>query len=134
MSLIFYYRVSSSNCARIYTLSLSNLSAHIVNNKLAHLNNIVHNYEPHIPWAVSLELQGEHALNGFFLYSLLLDKAERDEVLVLSNKEVSQRDRLKEALSERNKRTEGIGQENYAHACDSCFIAYKEDTGHSGEF
>lgn len=45
-----------------------------------------------IAWAVSLELQGDHALNGFFLYSLLLDKAERDEALILSNTEASQRD------------------------------------------
>lgn len=86
-----------------------------------------------IAWAVSLELQGDHALNGFFLYSLLLDKAERDEALILSNTEASQRDRLKEALSERNKRMEGVGQENYAHACDLCFVVYKDDIGRSGE-
>lgn len=68
-------------------------------------------------------------MNGFFLYSLLLDKAERRSILILSHNETSQRDRLQHALAERNKAMEGIGQENYPHACDLCFVAKEGPDG-----
>lgn len=72
-------------------------------------------------------------MNGFFLYSLLLDKAERHGVLVLPHDEPSQKDRLQPALAERNKMTEGIGQECYPHACDLCFIVFLNDDGEIGK-
>ena len=71
-------------------------------------------------------------MNGFFLYSILLDKAERNEPLILSTTEASQRDRLREALAERNKRMEGVGQEEYGHACDLCFVVFNDEQGRPG--
>ena len=76
-----------------------------------------------------MDIRDEHVLNGFFLYSLLLDKAERGTRLWLVHDESSQRDRLKAALAERNKLMEGIGQENYTHACDLCFIVEENEAG-----
>ncbi len=80
----------------------------------------------------SLELQDNHVLNGFFLYSLLLDKEEQGTSFVLSHHEPSQCERLKEALSQRNKRMEGTGQDAYAHACDKCFIVSENQEGVQG--
>lgn len=62
----------------------------------------------------------EDVLNGFFLYSLLLDKAERNWCLTLPHDARTQVDRLHDTLLERNQATEGIGQESYPHICDVC--------------
>lgn len=75
----------------------------------------------------SEQLRAEDALNGFFLYSLLLHKAEHQHYLVLSHDVQSQRYRLEPALEERNKSMEGIGQEYWAHACDICFRVLQQD-------
>ncbi|RDB15791.1 hypothetical protein Hypma_003744 [Hypsizygus marmoreus] len=83
----------------------------------------------HIEWQTSFKLCAEDAMNGFFLYSLLLDLSERRGILVLSHDAPSQKDRLQPALDVRNKATEGIGQECYPHACDVCFIVYTDDNG-----
>jgi len=82
-----------------------------------------------IHWDISFELRDEFVLNGFFLYSLLLEKAEQRTPLHLSHHETSQRDRLKGALEVRNKAMEGIGQEAYTHACDLCFVVIKDEAG-----
>jgi len=72
-------------------------------------------------------------MNAFFLYSLLLDKAERGSVLLL-NHNLKFRERLMPALAERNKQMEGIGQESYTHACDLCYIVFRDDNGNLSEF
>ncbi|KAG6906415.1 hypothetical protein DXG01_014052 [Tephrocybe rancida] len=56
-------------------------------------------------------------------------KAEHARVLVLPHGADSQMARIKPALHERNKETEGTGQENYAHACKQCFIITENDKG-----
>jgi hypothetical protein len=68
-------------------------------------------------------------MNGFFLYSLLLDKAEQGGVLMLPHDESRQSDRLRPALEKRNSDMEGIGQECYAHACDLCFHIVENEQG-----
>ncbi|KAJ7122670.1 hypothetical protein C8R43DRAFT_1136083 [Mycena crocata] len=68
-------------------------------------------------------------MNGFFLYSLLLDKAEHDGILMLPHDEASQSDRLQPALAERNSTMEGTGQECYTHACDLCFAIVENAQG-----
>ncbi|EDR03022.1 uncharacterized protein LACBIDRAFT_331992 [Laccaria bicolor S238N-H82] len=121
--------LSSSNCARIYNTSLRVPHAHILNNKLAFQSNY-HRYEKaNVDWQTSLSLQDVDVLNGFFLYSLLLEKAERRTILQLPHNESSQKDRLAPALQERNHLIEGIGQEQYPHACNLCFIVFKDKSG-----
>lgn len=83
-------------------------------------------------WQTSLEMRAEDVLNGFLMYSLLLDKAEHGSFLLLPHDERSQRDRLKEALAERNKAMEGVGQESYPHACDLCYQVYENEEGNLG--
>lgn len=116
------YSVSASNCARIYNMSLSSMSAHSRNNELAFFPS-VHTERAKLPDAwPNQTLDYRTALDGFFLYSVLLDKAERMEALRVSHSGEVNRDRIKSALEERNFRMEGTGQEYWAHACDLCFI------------
>jgi len=77
----------------------------------------------------SLRLQDTHVLNLFFLYSLLLDHAERKELLVLEHNVSTQKDRLRPALQNRNERMKGTGQEEYTHACSGCFLVSKDENG-----
>ena len=70
-------------------------------------------------------------MNGFLLYSLLLEKSEQGTTLLLSHNELLQKGRLQDALKECNKQMEGTGQECYLHACDLCFLVYTDPgTGH----
>ncbi|PPQ67448.1 hypothetical protein CVT26_007242 [Gymnopilus dilepis] len=126
--------LSSLNCSKIYNECLGFLHSHIVNQKKAYLETFHHYKRLDIRWQTSMDIRDEHVLNGFFLYSLLLDKAERGTRLWLVHDESSQRDRLKAALAERNKLMEGIGQENYTHACDLCFIVEENEAGELMKF
>jgi CxC6 like cysteine cluster associated with KDZ transposases len=64
---------------------------------------------------------------------LILEEAEQHSILNLAHDETSQRDQLQATLAKRNKQMEGIGQENYTHACDLCFII-TEDEGKQSEY
>ncbi|KAK7683616.1 hypothetical protein QCA50_013454 [Cerrena zonata] len=123
--------LSATNCARIYDMSLSNPHSYILNNKLAFPNHLHTQHGPGLPW-VSLKMRPDDILNGFFLYSLLLQKAEQGEYLILPHTAENQKLRLQPALQERNSRMEGTGQEYWNHACDTCFIV-KEKENHSHE-
>lgn len=85
-------------------------------------------------WPCSLSMRADDVMNGFFLYSLLLDKAEQSSVLVLPHDEIGQKYRLQPALEDRNKAMEGIGQESYAHACDTCLIVKEGEDGQKCKF
>lgn len=116
-------RLSSANSARIYNHTFAYRNPHIMNNKLAfatyHSSDTSSMYGP--KWDYPLFIRDKDVLNGFFLYALLLEKAEHQSVLVLPHNESTQSDRLKQALAERNARMEGPGQEAYTHACDDCY-------------
>ncbi|KAJ7118529.1 hypothetical protein C8R43DRAFT_1137271 [Mycena crocata] len=122
--------LSATNCARIYNEALSSPQPHIVNNKLAF--TAVYYETKHLTpddWKFNCLIRKEDTMNGFFLYSLLLDKAEHDGILMLPHDEASQSDRLQPALAERNSAMEGTGQECYAHACDLCFAIVENAQG-----
>ncbi|KAJ3506212.1 hypothetical protein NLJ89_g6995 [Agrocybe chaxingu] len=119
--------VSSLNCARIYNESLASLNAHILNNLVAYADD-PRIHETPVQWKTSLEIRDEYVLDGFFLYSLMLDKAERGNPLLLRH-DTTMRERLKNILNERNKEMEGTGQEQYGHACDLCFILLNGPNG-----
>jgi len=125
-------RLSALNLARIYNLALSSLSSVFLNNELA-FGSIE---KPDIPelnhWQTSLDLQDEHVMNGFLLYSLLLEKTERGQNLFLDHG-IKHRDRLQPALAERNKQMEGVGQEAYTHACDLCYVVFNDENGQSSK-
>ncbi|KAI5997233.1 hypothetical protein F5J12DRAFT_906966 [Pisolithus orientalis] len=96
--------LSSMNCAHIYNIALAHSNAYILNNRHAfamapeaeHMGK---------SWPCSLQMQDENVLNGFFIYSLLLDKAEKQSQLILE--------------------MEGI----YPHACDKCFVVLDNEHG-----
>lgn len=69
-------------------------------------------------------------MNGFFLYSLLLDCFEANGCLILPHDASSQSERLDYAMHRRNKAMEGIGQECWSHACSLCF---QLDIGEDGQ-
>ncbi|KAJ7028171.1 hypothetical protein C8F04DRAFT_1044296 [Mycena alexandri] len=123
--------LSATNCARIYNQALSTPRQHVLNNKLA-FTAIYHNTKHLTPddWNTTRLIRKEDTMNGFFLYSLLLDKAEHGGILMLPHDEQSQSDRMEQALAERNSAMEGTGQECYAHACDLCFVVYENEHGH----
>ncbi|KAJ7168385.1 hypothetical protein C8R43DRAFT_822857, partial [Mycena crocata] len=75
--------LSATNWARIYNCALADPNARIANNKLAFASV-------------------DDVSNGFFLYSLLLEKSERGGVLLLPHDEADQKDRLQPVLAERN--------------------------------
>lgn len=117
------------NCARIYNTALANPYAYIANNPRAY-SGVIRKYEKHpTSWQTTFEMPDKHVTNGFFLYSLLLDRAERGLILQLQHDEASQKDRLQPALHGRNKLMEGIGQELYTHACDLCFVVFNDGAG-----
>ncbi|KAJ7672974.1 hypothetical protein DFH06DRAFT_979239 [Mycena polygramma] len=120
--------LSSSNWARIYNCALAIPEPHILNNKLA-FASVYQQHKRLPPEGWNLELRDVDVTNGFFLYSLLLEKSERGSILVLPHDEPNQKDRLQPALAERNKAMEGIGQECYAHACDLCFVVFEDADG-----
>ncbi|KAJ7508142.1 hypothetical protein B0H11DRAFT_1704742 [Mycena galericulata] len=122
--------LSGTNCARIYKEALSSARPHVVNNKLA-FTAIYHQTKNLTPadWKFNRLIRKEDVMNGFFLYSLLLDKSEHGGILVLPHDEASQSDRLQPALAERNSAMEGTGQECYTHACDLCFVVVEDEQG-----
>ncbi|KAJ7185334.1 hypothetical protein C8R46DRAFT_981891 [Mycena filopes] len=122
--------LSGTNCARIYNSALSTPGQHVLNNKLA-FTAIYHDTKHIVPddWHITRLIRKEDTMNGFFLYSLLLDKAEQGRILMLPHDERSQSDRMEPALAERNSAMEGTGQECYAHACDLCFVVFENDRG-----
>lgn len=129
-----YTRLSSMNCARIYNQSIGILHAEVTNNPLAHPGKLHRPlYALDFDWQTSLHLQDTDVLNGFFLFSLLLDRAEQKTILYFEHDAPSQKDRLKPALQERNVRMEGFGQEEYTHACDLCYIVFLDEDGRLGE-
>ena len=115
------------NCARIYNHSLCLQQPHITNN-IPSFRPLTPPPDPWaLPWQTSLAMRSEDVTNGFFLYSLLLDRAERGCILILPHDAVSQCSRLEPALAIRNYAMEGVGQEFYLHACDLCFVVFDQD-------
>ncbi|KAL0947556.1 hypothetical protein HGRIS_013649 [Hohenbuehelia grisea] len=102
---------SSTNCARIYNESITNA-------EIQAILPPVH--------AKNLSMTVDDVLNGFFLFSLLLDRQERmergdyAEPLQLENDAPSQAERLRPALEARNYLMVGPGQEAWSHVCNLC--------------
>ncbi|KAG1733287.1 hypothetical protein EDB19DRAFT_1929099 [Suillus lakei] len=124
--LTFHSRMSSMNCAHVYNYALAQRHAYISNNRRAFDATLPRAFDEEFSWQYTLRMCDTDVLNGFFIYSLLLEKAEHSSCLVLPHDE-QQRIRIDVALSERNKEMEGIGQEAYPHACDLCFIVIGDD-------
>jgi hypothetical protein len=122
-------RLSSLNCARVYNQALAQSNAYMYNNRLAFAGHPLRpsNTELYPLWPTSFTVREEDVLNGFFLYSLLSDHAERCVSLFLTDNASSQHDCLCGALEKRNKQMEGHGQEQYFHVCDLCFKTFEQD-------
>jgi hypothetical protein len=71
-------RLSATNCARIYNEALSSPRSHVLHNRLA-FTAIYHETQNLTPddWQLTRLIRKEDTMNGFFLYSLLLNKAEQ---------------------------------------------------------
>ncbi|KAG2007045.1 cytochrome P450 [Coprinopsis cinerea AmutBmut pab1-1] len=124
--------VSSQNSARIYNLALGKPLAHILNNAMAYgaVYDSTKASQPTFSWPYPLTLRPEDALDGFFLYSLLLYHAEEKASLTLpNNPSLSARERLRYALQDRNDAMQGVGQDDYLHACDLCYKVIKGEDG-----
>lgn len=114
---------------QIYNHTLAIHCPHIINNKLASATTFHHQVQSPIDWQSSLKMRPDNVMNGFFLYSLLLNQAECCSGLLLPHDAADQKECLQPALEEWNAATEGIGQENYAHACELCFIVFLDSNG-----
>ncbi|KAF8512123.1 hypothetical protein JB92DRAFT_3173596 [Gautieria morchelliformis] len=113
--------VSSTNCARVYNKALGPADAHQSNNPGAYPDGGPPSLTLPTDWTSSMSMNSADVLDGFFLFSLLLEKAEKGECLVLIHDASSQRLHLEGAMQERNAAIEGFGQELYNHACDLLF-------------
>ncbi|KAJ3520707.1 hypothetical protein NMY22_g12634 [Coprinellus aureogranulatus] len=103
-SMMLHAWTSATNCARVYNES-------IVRKEFRRLLPEIH--------AKSLVLDVETLWNSLFLFWLIEDAADGEEVLEIPH----DRDhslRLDDALNERNLRMAGTGQEEWSHACDLC--------------
>src|ERR1700722_17269127 len=107
-------RTFATNCARIYNTSFTNESIR------GSISTV---------WHVTLEMDVDHVWDGFYIYLLLLDHAERDAVLYLDHNAASQAKRIRPALQARNCRMRGTGQEEWSHACELCTWAYVDEHG-----
>ena len=121
-------RLSANNCARLYNHALASSSAVMQNNPGAFSERITATSVP-FTWQYSLEMSSEDALNGFFIYSLLLHHAEHRQILSLPHNISGMNNWLKPALARRNKAMEGFGQEYWSHACSLCFLVDKQSSG-----
>jgi hypothetical protein len=117
-------RASATNCARIY-------------NETMHMSA---NLPTRMPsdWLWRTSLDEKDVWNGFYLNALLLDNLELRRIhaafppLTLRHTGVTHPERINQALHLRNRRMEGIGQEQWNHACDTCCWHYNQD-GSTGE-
>lgn len=64
-------------------------------------------------------ISGQVVLDAFFIHALLCDRTIRGSTLAIPHHGLH-RDRLEDALMERNLRLAGTGQEMWGHACGSC--------------
>lgn len=71
-------------------------------------------------YSKSFTLDVEDVWNALFLYWILEDMEEHEEVLVLIHDAPSQAKRLEPALRARNLCMAGPGQEAWNHVCDLC--------------
>ncbi|KAG2156704.1 uncharacterized protein EDB93DRAFT_1238962 [Suillus bovinus] len=101
--------MSSMNCARVYNYALAQWHAYILNNRHTFNATLSQAFDNKFLWQYTLQMRDTDVLNGFFIYSLLLEKAEHNSCLVLPHDE------------------QGIRQEAYLHACDLCFIVVSDD-------
>ncbi|KAK1233689.1 hypothetical protein PQX77_002846 [Marasmius sp. AFHP31] len=104
---------SFTNCARIYNEGLAQ--------NIPDLASLLP-----LDWPISTKITLEIVSDGFYLYSLILDHAERSVLLRLDNTGQHQ-SRLNKALQERNLRMAGPGQEGWNHACDGCCWVHEID-------
>lgn len=72
-------------------------------------------------------MQDKDAANGFFLYSLLLDKAKQGSCLIFQHNIDGQKQHLGPALVKRNKQMEGTSHKYYNHTCDLCWFIFQKD-------
>ncbi|PPQ87552.1 hypothetical protein CVT26_010631, partial [Gymnopilus dilepis] len=123
--------LSLTNCSRKYSRSIGLLNASVLNNLTAHMDTFQAylSSKTNFHWQSSMQLLQTDVLNGFFLYSLLLDHAEQRSTRVLDHNAPSQKDRLQPVLQARNARMEGFGLEEYTHACNLCYIVFLDDEG-----
>lgn len=121
-----YFRMSNMNCAHIYNYALAQRHARFMNNRHAFSATLPQFNDEEFSWQYTLRMRDTNVMNVFFIYSLLLDKAEHNSCLILPHDE-QQRIQIDVVLSERDKEMEGIGQEAYPHARDPCPIVISDD-------
>ncbi|KDQ11638.1 hypothetical protein BOTBODRAFT_114058 [Botryobasidium botryosum FD-172 SS1] len=96
--------------------------ANAYNKELARGHRIPPIYNKH------LLLASEHAWDGFFLHSLLMEMDEKGSRLKLPH-DCPQEVRLRAALEARNASYVGFGQEEWNHACNLCTKYHTDDQG-----
>ncbi|KAF8581706.1 hypothetical protein K439DRAFT_1647814 [Ramaria rubella] len=121
---------SSANCVRTYNQALRVPDAHRANNVTAFGDDQWAAVPLPLSWGASLIMSGANVLDGFYLYSLLLDKAEHKQRLVLPHDATLQKLRLELLIAEWNATMEGFGKESYAHAYDVCCHIYEDEDVH----
>jgi len=75
------------NCACVYSYVLAQRHAYILNNRRAFDATRPHAFDEEFSWQYTLRMRDIDVLNGFFIYSLLLEKAEHNSCLVLPHDE-----------------------------------------------
>ncbi|KAF8989805.1 hypothetical protein BDZ89DRAFT_974611, partial [Hymenopellis radicata] len=102
-----WYAVSASNCIASYLQMFP---------------------EARVPesWNISLSLSHRTAWEGFIIYSLWLDAVRRKHTLQFPH-DHTRRDRLNEAMKERNSHIKLFGQPEKRHRCDKCVRVYRPD-------
>ncbi|KAI0823321.1 hypothetical protein BC628DRAFT_1325118 [Trametes gibbosa] len=110
--------LSAHNCAQVYNTCLASIDVFRRNNPLVFNVDMG---QPPLSWPYALEMSGETAMNGFLLYSVLLNRAEQLACIELPHDCPTQRDRLSAVLAELNKAMEGVGHiSNPSKSLNTC--------------
>ncbi|KAJ8591380.1 hypothetical protein M405DRAFT_932169 [Rhizopogon salebrosus TDB-379] len=107
-----YFRMSNMNCVHIYNYALAQRHARFMNNRHTFSATLPQFNDEEFSWQYTLRMHDTNVMNVFFIYSLLLDKAEHNSCLILPHDE-QQRVRIDVVLSsEHNKEMEAP-----SHSC-----------------
>jgi hypothetical protein len=100
-------RKSATNCARSYSLALSEKDAILDD------------------WPFKPSLKGDYVYHGFMILSLLLDSKKRHSILMVPH-DGEHANRFKHAIRQCNARIKLYGQPEILHACKKCVHLYPQ--------
>jgi hypothetical protein len=113
-----HFRTSAANAAKIYNLESDALASDDPARRPLRWDGI------------SFDLDPRHIWDGLLLYWVLDEWCDRKIILRLRHDAATQAERLRPAMTQRNRIMAGTGQEQWSHACQLCTWSFVDpETG-----